>query len=186
MPPVIAAVAAISLTSVLTSIAISVVGSFVIAALSQALGGGDQSKAAAGVQSQTTTDQATPGFLEGDLWPGPRRRRLGLYSHDRQSGHRPELGFDGRHRAGLSRVRCHRENLFRRRGSEAGRRRERSREVAQLCPHLEAPGHARPACRSAADPIGAMAPGPAPTVWPAAATSPLIWPTTKICFPRCR
>ena len=55
MPPVIAAVAAISLTSVLTSVAISVVGSLVIMALSQALGGENQSKAAAGVQSQTTT-----------------------------------------------------------------------------------------------------------------------------------
>ena len=55
MPPVIAAVAAISLTSVLTSVAISVVGSLVIMALSQALGGDNQSKAAAGVQSQTTT-----------------------------------------------------------------------------------------------------------------------------------
>ena len=55
MPPVIAAVAAISLTSVLTSIAVSVVSAVVIGALSQALAGGDQPKAAAGVQSQTTT-----------------------------------------------------------------------------------------------------------------------------------
>ena len=80
MPPVIAAVAAISLTSVLTSIAISVVGSFVIAALSQAIGGGDQSKAAAGVQSQTTTLKQPLVSWKVNPWPGPRRRRLGLHS----------------------------------------------------------------------------------------------------------
>ena len=40
-------------------------------------------------------------LLEGDLWPGPRRRRLGLHPHDRQSGHRPEFGAHGRDRPGL-------------------------------------------------------------------------------------
>src|SRR5215469_4741895 len=53
MPPVAALVAGISLTTVLTSMAISFVGNFVIAAISQALGGTDQP--AAGVQPQTIT-----------------------------------------------------------------------------------------------------------------------------------
>src|SRR5262252_66548 len=53
MPPVAALIAGLSLSSILTSIAISFVGNFVIGAISQALGGQDQ--ATAGVQPQTIT-----------------------------------------------------------------------------------------------------------------------------------
>ena len=81
-----------------TSIAVSVVSAVVIGALSQALAGGDQPKAAAGVQSQTTTVKQRLS-LEGDLWPG-RVGAPGLHPHDRQSGHR-QIRAHGRDRPGL-------------------------------------------------------------------------------------